>query len=199
MPLAFPCLSHGTVAFGFFNIETDLLLLEHYFFFAEAFCRWISLLARHPGQEPMEYNWEVLSIENRTEIGDLMGAIHGIRYSGFIGEVYTNYPFPRVEADFKQNPEGFRTQPVVEKILRKYAVKTEIPFRIEQDGGRVLIGEYVFTAGAFQSLVEYVWLGGYPRWKEGVRPEYVVKMKTEIEESHCWLFEQKRLPNADAE
>ena len=28
MPLAFESLSHGTIAFGFFNIESDLLLLD---------------------------------------------------------------------------------------------------------------------------------------------------------------------------
>jgi len=28
MPLAFESLSHGTIAFGFFNIESDMLLLE---------------------------------------------------------------------------------------------------------------------------------------------------------------------------
>jgi hypothetical protein len=37
MPLAFESLSHGAIAFGFFNIETDFLLLERYFFFADSF------------------------------------------------------------------------------------------------------------------------------------------------------------------
>ncbi|MGD2186296.1 MAG: hypothetical protein PVI71_09215 [Desulfobacterales bacterium] len=32
MPLAFESLSHGSIAFGFFNIETDMLLLENYFY-----------------------------------------------------------------------------------------------------------------------------------------------------------------------
>jgi hypothetical protein len=31
MPLAFDTLSHGKIAFGFFNIESDMLLLEQYF------------------------------------------------------------------------------------------------------------------------------------------------------------------------
>lgn len=31
MPLAFDTLSHGTIAFGFFNIDSDMLLLEQYF------------------------------------------------------------------------------------------------------------------------------------------------------------------------
>ncbi len=39
MPLAFASRSHGSVAFGFFNIEIDMLLLEDLFFFADRFCR----------------------------------------------------------------------------------------------------------------------------------------------------------------
>jgi hypothetical protein len=31
MPLAFQSLSHGTITFGFFNIESDMLLLDRYF------------------------------------------------------------------------------------------------------------------------------------------------------------------------
>lgn len=31
MALAFDSLSHGRIAFGFFNIETDMILLEHFF------------------------------------------------------------------------------------------------------------------------------------------------------------------------
>ena len=42
MPHAFESLSHGKIAFGFFNIETDMILLEHYFLFAEDFCRYLS-------------------------------------------------------------------------------------------------------------------------------------------------------------
>jgi len=39
MPLVFESLSHGKIAFGFFNIKTDMILLEHYFLFARGFCR----------------------------------------------------------------------------------------------------------------------------------------------------------------
>lgn len=38
MPLEFESLSHGRIAFGFFNIETDMILLNQYFLFAEDFC-----------------------------------------------------------------------------------------------------------------------------------------------------------------
>ena len=48
MPLAFESLSHGTVAFGFFNIESDMLLLDRYFFFAGDFCDCVTALAAPP-------------------------------------------------------------------------------------------------------------------------------------------------------
>jgi hypothetical protein len=46
MPLDFESLSHGTVAFGFFNIESDLLLLERSFFFASEFCELVDYVWR---------------------------------------------------------------------------------------------------------------------------------------------------------
>lgn len=79
MPLGFPSINKGTIAFGFFNIDTDLLILEHYF----------------------------LS---------------------------------------------------------------------------------VFSRKTFQGLIQYVWQGGYPRWKEGIRPSYVIDMKEKIEGSMNWLL-----------
>ncbi|MBU2498735.1 MAG: hypothetical protein KKE57_07540 [Proteobacteria bacterium] len=94
MPLGFRSLNHDLIAFGFFNIETDLLLLEHYFLFAEGFCLRVNLLAEQNEKEHAESSWEVYDIADRREIGDLMGAIHGVRHLGFIGEVYKLFPFP---------------------------------------------------------------------------------------------------------
>jgi hypothetical protein len=188
MPLGFPSLSHGTIAFGFFNIETDLLLLEHYFFFADLFCSRVSRLAQIPGSDPVVEPWDVHTIEDRTRIGDLMGAIHGIRHTGFIGEIYRRFPFPTAEAGFKQKPDGFRNRSVVEGIMDGFTETSRIRFRAEPGKGEVTIGEYVFTVRAFQDLVQYVWLGGYPRWKDGIRPDYVVDMKRAIENSQAWLF-----------
>ena len=45
MPLAFESLSHRTIAFGFFNIESDMLLLDRYFLFAEDFCCYLKNIA----------------------------------------------------------------------------------------------------------------------------------------------------------
>jgi len=40
--------------------------------------------------------------------------------------------------------------------------------------------------------VRYVWRGGYPRWRDETRPEYVEALK-QLEESRHWLFAGLRL------
>jgi len=189
MPLAFPSITHGTIAFGFFNIDTDLLLLEHYFFFADDFSRQICRIAAGGGEENPETMWEVFTMENRAQIGDLMGAIHAVRFSGFIGEVYRRFPFPLREDQFKQKPEGHLNRSLVEGILEGFARKRSIPFKAEKRRGTVLVGEYHFTLPTFRSLLDYVWLGGYPRWRDEIRPDYVASMKKAVEESKSWLFD----------
>ena len=47
MPLTFESLSHGTIAFGFFNIDSDMLLLEQHFLFGSEFCHHISEMAEN--------------------------------------------------------------------------------------------------------------------------------------------------------
>ncbi len=128
MPLAFESISHGTVAFGFFNIDTDMLLLERYFFFADKFCAHISDVAENDGKGPFERVWNIRWIADTEDIGDLMGAIHGIRYTGFIGEVYKKFPFPEKPEEFKQKPNGFKSQAVMDAIIKPYAEEMEIPF-----------------------------------------------------------------------
>jgi hypothetical protein len=51
MPLSFESMSHGTIAFGFFNIESDMLLLEQYFLFGSEFCRHIGEMAENAHAE----------------------------------------------------------------------------------------------------------------------------------------------------
>ena len=60
-----------------------------------------------------------LFIEANEDIGDLMGAMHGICYMGFIREVYKVFAFPEREEDFKQKYDGFLTRLRVEPIIRK--------------------------------------------------------------------------------
>jgi hypothetical protein len=188
VPLAFESLSRGTVAFGFFNIETDLLLLQQYFFFADDFCKLLVRMAEDKGQEPFQTAWQVYSIDEPGKVGDLMAAIHGIRYTGFIGEVYKRFPFPKREADFKQKPEGFQNRAWVISLLEKWAVSETIPVTVDQEKETVSISEYLFTKTVFHQLVQYVWVGGYPRWKDGIRPDYVMEMKSSLEKASAGLM-----------
>ncbi|MGD2126208.1 MAG: hypothetical protein PVG99_09025 [Desulfobacteraceae bacterium] len=194
MPLAFQSLNRGVIAFGFFNIHTDLLLLEHYFLFAEDFCQRIIQLNEQKEQDAYEASWEVYTIDCQGHIGDLMGAIHGIHHEGFIGEVYKRFPFPQKDEDFRQKPEGFESRPLVTAMLEKYARKTIIFLKLDRVNRTVSIGEYLFSKEVFQKLIEYVWLGGYPRWKDNLRPHYVLEIKKRIEERPHWLFAGFLLP-----
>jgi hypothetical protein len=186
MPLAFQSLSHGTVAFGFFNIESDMLLLERYFFFAGDFCGWIEQLAVEPGLQEAE--WPVVEIAAREQIGDLMGAIHGVRFTGFIGAVYRRFPFPRDPRDFKQSPEGGRTRDFMEDLIAGYGQPYSIAASIAPDAGVVRIGVYRFERRVFHELLDYVWRGGYPRWKDERRPEAVRRMAAAVRASAAPVF-----------
>jgi len=188
MPLEFDSLSHGKIAFGFFNIETDMILLNHYFLFAQDFCDHIFKIAEVPLKETYESSWDIYLIENNVDIGNLMGAIYGIDLRGFIGEVYKLFPFPKEREKFKQNPEGFKTRSPIEKLIQTFGKKTNIQFLIDPKNDKIGIGEYLFNRTSFQELIKYIWLGGFPRWKDGIRPAYVLKMKDIIENSKNPLF-----------
>jgi hypothetical protein len=185
MPLAFESLSHGKIAFGFFNIETDMILLEHYFLFGEDFCRFISLTAE---KELDKMTWELYRIQPEN-IGNLMGAIHGIDLRGFLGEVYKLFPFPKMEEEFKQHPDGYKNRKVVETLIQRYGERATISFGIDEKRDRIAIGEYIFSKSSFQELIQYIWRGGYPRWKDEIRPDYVLTMKDKIDQSKKPLFD----------
>ncbi len=186
MPLEFDSLSHGRIVFGFFNIETDLLLLNQYFFFAENFC-----LAVAKGAEKMDEvyqtEWEGYRIELK-KIGNLMGAIQGMDFNGFIGAVYQQFPFPERQEDFKQNPEGFRTRSLIHSLLQAYGENVRIPLIFDQKSNHITLSEFVFDKPSFWKLVEYVWLGGLPRWKDRHRPKYVRVMKEAIQRAYHPMF-----------
>jgi len=188
MPLEFDTLNHGKIAFGFFNIETDMILLEHHFFFAQEFCRHISESAQVPSNEAYESSFDSYLIENHRDIGNLMGAIHGVDFKGFIGEVYKLFPFPEEREKFKQNPEGFKTRIRVEKLIQEYGQKATIQLLIPATGNQIDIGDHLFNRNSFQGLIKYVWMGGFPRWKDGIGPDYVLEMKQAIEQSKRRVF-----------
>lgn len=190
MPLAFESMSHGTIAFGFFNIESDMLLLERYFLFATDFCQFIGDLAVKSNEGAYKNKWPVYTIEEREDIGDLMGAIHGIRHAGFIGEVYRRFPFPPNIENFKQKPAGYQSQALIRDIILRYARQIHIPVSVAEGAFEIEVGPYRFSSKAFQDLVKYVWRGGYPRWKDELRPDYVLEMKNQIECHRQGLFKK---------
>ncbi len=187
MPLSFRSKSHGNIAFGFFNIESDMLLLEKYFFFADDFCQRVIEMAKEDDSGIKRFELPVYYIADPNDIGDLMGAIHGIRFTGVIGKLYTLFPFPDDPKAFKQNPDGFRTREVVMSHIKPFSAITDIFIEIFKDG-KIKVGSYVFDKIVFHELIQYVWQGGYPRWKDEVRPEYVRQMKNCIQKSHNYFF-----------
>lgn len=193
MPLAFQTLNRGAIAFGFFNIETDLLLLDRFFLFAPEFCRHIIELADDPGRAGFEARWNVDVIEDPAAIGNLMGAIHNIRYTGFIGEVYRRYPFPKAPEEFRQKPEGYMTRGEIRGILDRYAEPAELQFTVAQQHGEITVGPFLFSKAGFLELVQYVWMGGYPRWLDMQRPDYVSAMMTRVEQSVNPVFDGFKL------
>jgi len=189
MPLEFQSLSHGPIAFGFFNIESDMLLLEHYFFFASEFCKYIADLSERKEANSKGNIWHVYYIERPSDIGNLMGAIHGVIFQGFIGEVYKVFPFPSRPEGFKQKPDGAKNRKTIKNLIQHFATALDIAVVTNEDRKKVSIGDYSFTRDSFQELIQYVWRGGYPRWQNEVKPDYVLAMKKAIETSNESLFE----------
>jgi len=187
MPLSFRSMSHGSIAFGFFNIESDMLLMENRFFFAPEFCRGMLALARDRKDRYPRVDWPSYTIDAVEDIGDLMGAIHGIRFTGFIGETYQHFPFPKDPAAFKQNPLGDQTRELFERLILKRAREDRFEVNCRADG-TVCLGPYAFEREDFFELIRYVWMGGYPRWKDGIRPELVMEMRNGLVDSGHPLF-----------
>jgi hypothetical protein len=146
-------------------------------------------MAEDERQEPYETPWELHSIKDPGKIGDLMAAIRGTRHIGFIGEVYKRFPFPKRETEFKQKPEGFQNRAWMISLLETWTVSETVRVRVDPQNDTVSIAEYLFTKTVFHQLIQYVWVGGYPRWKDEIRPPYVMKMKGSIEKAGGWLAE----------
>ncbi len=176
MPLAFTSASHGRIAFGFFNIETDMLLLEQLFFFADQFCSCVVELVRPTETTKTAVQLAGWRIAEPARIGNLHGAIGGVDFSGFIGATYEHWPFPSRPEDFKQSPTGHDNQSDTRKLIDRFGEPEVIPVVQPRSTDTVTIGEYAFSLPAFTELVAYVNRGGYPRWKDEQRPDYVVAM-----------------------
>ena len=175
MPLSFQSTSHGKVAFGFFNIESDMLLLDDLFFFAGGFCAAAAKIAE-ARRGPVEQAFEGWRISDFRKIGNLHGAIAGIDLSGFIGATYAAWPFPRAQEDFKQNPDGSRTQEAVTSMIRGFSETERIVLAADAALSSFSVCEYEFDRNGFGRLASYVERGGYPRWRDERRPDYVREM-----------------------
>ena len=170
MPLAHDSTSHGTVAFGFFNIETHMLLLQELFFFADDFCAAVMQLTGGAAEAPLP-SWRIDAPAAR---GDLHGAIAGQILTGFIGATYRACPFPAAPEAFKQNPDGELSREAVEEMIAPFGEASSVS--VTHDGGQYGVGPYRFDAPGFAALVAYVDRGGYPRWRDERRPPYVARM-----------------------
>jgi hypothetical protein len=166
-----------------------MLLCDRYFIFADEFCNYVRDITENVGMQTYQAIWQVRIIQTPEAIGDLMGAIHGIRYTGFIGELYRLFPFPPRAQDFKQNPQGFQTQSQVADIIANYAEPLDIRVAVQNAGGEIKVGDYRFNNTQFQELIDYVWRGGYPRWKDDIRPAYVSAMRDNIMRNCQGIFE----------
>jgi hypothetical protein len=186
MPLSFQSLSHGEVAFGFFNIETDMVLLNQYFFFAREFSGLVARLAKSATGR-LEGELKVYTLKEGDR-GSLMWAIQGNDLRGLIGETYRLYPFPGERDAFKQNPEGDKTREVMEYLAGRYSALSSLSVMGKSSGAGIAIGEYSFSRRWFHELIKYIWMGGYPRWKDGIHPPYVLDMKESVEKSTHPLF-----------
>lgn len=174
MPLAFESKSHGQVAFGFFHIETQMLLLEENFFWARDLCAWFGELAR--GQAPAQTGLEGWRMESHLAMGDLHGAIEGTRLHGFIGRLYGEMPFPAEESQFKQKPVPAFARLRLESIIGGFGQAGQVPLVTDHQRGMVSIGGYVFDRAGLCQLANYVWMGGMPGWLGGARPGFLEEM-----------------------
>jgi len=187
MPLAFESESHGTIAFGFFNIESDMLLLDQYFFFASDFCTAVIEFVQQSKTNEITVSLPAYCIDNQVDIGDLHGAINGSHHSGFIGETYKKYPFPKQMADFKQQTRGYETRTEFKLLIGKYSSSCQLLLENKQQTFN--LGCYYFTSRNFIKLVEYVLQGGYPGWLEGIAPDYVLKMQQQLKAQASDMFD----------
>jgi hypothetical protein len=170
-----------------------MLLLDVHFFFADDFSAAVSGLAS-PGEDaPATVSLEAYTLE-RGRIGNLMGAIQGIEFRGFIGDVYRRFPFPADEEKFRQQPEGFENRSVVEDIIQRYAGRRTISITCDDRRDAVDVGGYLFDRAGFQALILYVWRGGYPRWRDDLRPAYVIEMMKAADRSRSPLFRGLKRP-----
>ncbi len=174
MPLLHSSTSHGEIAFGFYNIEIDALLLDGLFFYCTDFCQVMGKLSLEPGEaEIAGYRFN-----DPAAIGDFHGAIEGINFTGYMGELFRRWPMPETPDLFRQNLAGEERRDESEAILARHAGAETIICR-RNKGGVVEIGAFIFSPGQFLDLIRYVRRGGYPTWEgyeDGKAPVCVINL-----------------------
>ena len=166
MPLLFNSLSHGAVSFGFYNVETDGLLLGQQFFFCTDFCAAVKGLFEKPLEQPADSAIYGHVFHDPQHIGDLRGAINGYRHTGFFGDVYRIWPFSQSPEAFRQKLRCFENRGRTLALLESQAAGIEIPVKRGSNFERVAIGSYHFCREEFVRLLRYVVRGGYPTWED---------------------------------
>jgi len=189
MPISFSSISHGRVPIGFFNIETDMLLMDRYFFFSTDFCEWIIEWA--DAEDFSRDEKMVYAIQQREMIGNLSGAIYGYEFTGFLGEVYKLFPFPESRSGFKQKPYGTQNRQAAERAIQPFAVQLKIPIVFHHESLTIKFGDYTFSAEVFQEIIGYIEAGGMPGWLNGRPPDYVIRMMAQLAITHRRHFKKK--------
>ncbi len=173
MPLGFQSLSHGVVAFGFFNIETDLLLLDRQVFWCRDFCELASDLARTAPDRLFQAQLRAWAMPGPAELGDLHGAIAGVAHHGLIGELYRRWPFPADPAGFRQKPAGAAPRQEVQALVERFGQPRKLEVWADPERDEMALGELRFSPDGVRALLDYVWRGGMPGWLDGQRPDYL--------------------------
>ena len=154
-----------------------MLLLDRYFFFATDFCDCVCNMANVKDGTQSEFPLRAFEIKDPAGIGDLHGGIAGTHYSGFIGETYKRYPFPRDEIKFKQQTDGFKTRDEFAQMILEFGCHIDLVWYRDSETEQVSIGRYIFSRQNFRRLIQYVIRGGFPRWLDDTAPDYVLKMQ----------------------
>lgn len=173
MPLGFDTINRGVIAFGFFNIESDLLLMHQHVLWCRDFCELIIDLSKTEPHKLFQSWLKTWFVPTFQDLGDLHGSIAGSSHYGLIGETYRRWPFPRDMADFKQKPAGAAPKEEVQAIVDRFTTAQELDVRADPETAVLTIGPYQFNPDQTRALADYVWRGGMPGWLNGERPDYL--------------------------
>jgi hypothetical protein len=89
---------------------------------------------------------------------------------------------------FFNKADGWKTRDILLGIISHYAVRRDIEMAVSPAASHIEIGDYRFSRAGFHELLNYIWRGGYPRWENGVRPDYVLYMAETACQSAGALF-----------